>query len=117
MRAPLVRRILRRFEIYLGTLALIAFAVAWDTGQRPERQVTARLYVGVVRAYEAVLGPMLAPAVHCRFRPTCSQYSIEAVQRFGFFRGLVLTARRVVSCRPGVRPGTADPVPPLAGPH
>jgi hypothetical protein len=112
-----VRRILRRSETYLGALVLITLAVAWDTEQRPERQVTARLYVGAVRTYEAVLGPVLAPAVQCRFSPTCSQYSIEAVRRFGIRRGLVLTARRVLSCRPGVPPGTSDPVPPLTDLH
>ncbi|MBE3096418.1 MAG: membrane protein insertion efficiency factor YidD [Planctomycetes bacterium] len=49
--------------------------------------------------------------VQCRYRPTCSEYSIEAVGRFGIRRGLVLTARRVMSCRPPVPRGTFDPVP------
>jgi hypothetical protein len=111
-----LRRLLRRPETYVGALALIVIAVAWDTGRRPENQVTARLYVGTVRAYEAALRPVLAPAVRCRFRPSCSEYSIEAVRRFGIRRGLALTVRRVLSCRPGVPPGTTDPVPPLAKP-
>jgi putative membrane protein insertion efficiency factor len=113
----LVRRILRRSETYVGALTLIVLAVAWDTGRRPEDQVTARVYVGAVRAYEVVLGPLLAPAVQCRYHPTCSQYSLEAVRRFGIRRGLALTARRVLSCRPGVPPGTVDPVPPVNEPH
>jgi putative membrane protein insertion efficiency factor len=113
----LVPRILRRSELYVGALTLIVLAVAWDTGRRPENQVTARVYVGAVRTYEAVLGPRLTPAVQCRFHPTCSQYSIEAVRRFGIRRGLALTARRVLSCRPGVPPGTLDPVPPLNKPR
>ena len=106
-----VRQLLCRSELYIGALALFVAVVAWDTGRRPEAQVTARLYIGAVRAYEAALGPLLAASVTCRFRPTCSEYSVGAVRRFGIRRGLVLTARRVLSCRPGVRPGTYDPVP------
>ncbi|MBE3072322.1 MAG: membrane protein insertion efficiency factor YidD [Acidobacteria bacterium] len=49
--------------------------------------------------------------VQCRYRPTCSEYSVEAVRRFGIRRGLILTARRVLSCRPPVPRGTFDPVP------
>jgi hypothetical protein len=98
-------------------LALIVLAVAWDTGRRPESQVTATLYIGAVRAYEASLGPVMARAVQCRFRPTCSQYSIEAVRRFGIRKGLVLTVKRVSSCRPSVPAGTYDPVPPLSEPR
>lgn len=117
MNGRAVRRILGRAEIYVGALALIVLAVAWDTGRGPESQATAKLYISAVRTYEAVLGPALALAAQCRFRPTCSQYSIEAVRRFGIRRGLVLTAKRVLSCRPGVPPGTPDPVPPLDGPR
>ena len=116
MNGRAVRRGLRRPETYVGALALMLLAVAWDAGRSPERQVTARCYVCAVRAYETALGPVLAPAVQCRFQPTCSQYSIEAVRRFGILRGLVLTVRRVLSCRPGVLPGTHDPVPSAAGP-
>jgi hypothetical protein len=112
-----VRQLLRRSELYIGALALIVAAVAWDTGRRPEAQVTAKLYIGAVRAYEAAIGPLLAASVTCRFRPTCSEYSVEAVRRFGIRRGLVLTGRRVLSCRPGVRSGTYDPVPPPAAPR
>lgn len=109
-----VRRILRHPGLYVSALVLIVFAVAWDTGRRPGIQVTARLYVGAVRAYQVALGPVLKWAVQCRYRPTCSEYSVEAVQRFGIRRGLVLTIRRVLSCGPRVPPGTYDPVP-LAG--
>ena len=112
----MVRQLLRRSALYISALALVVAVVVWDTGRRPQAQVTAKLYIGAVRAYEAALGPLLAASVTCRFRPTCSEYSVEAVRRFGIRQGLVLTARRVLSCRPGVRPGTYDPVPPPATP-
>jgi putative membrane protein insertion efficiency factor len=93
-------------------VALVALAVIWDTGRAPEKQMTARAYVGAVRMYQATLRPVVARFAQCRYRPTCSQYSIEAVRRFGIRRGLVLTVKRVLSCRPPVPPGTYDPVPP-----
>jgi len=95
---------------------LVVVVVAWDIGRRPERQMMARLYVGGVQVYQGTLGPIVSRFVSCRYRPTCSDYSIQAVRRFGIRRGLVLTVRRVLSCRPPVPPGTLDPVPPAAGP-
>ncbi len=110
------RRILGHPGLYLGTLAVIVALVAWDAGRPPRTQATARLYVGAVRTYKAVLGPVMTRAVQCRYRPSCSDYSIEAVQRFGIGRGLALTVRRVLSCGPRVPPGTFDPVPAATGP-
>ena len=62
----------------------------------------------IIRAYQYLISPYLAPS--CRYTPTCSEYAIEAFQRFGFFRGLVLSVRRVVSCNPWHH-GGHDPVP------
>jgi uncharacterized protein len=49
----------------------------------------------------------------CRFVPSCSDYALQAVERFGARRGLLLTARRLARCRPG-GPFGLDPVPGLA---
>lgn len=105
------QRWLRRPAVYVCALAAVMLAVAWDSGRAPGNQVTARVYVAGVRAYQTALGPLMRRAVQCRFQPTCSEYSIEAVTRFGIRRGLILTARRVLSCRPPVPRGTPDPVP------
>jgi len=51
----------------------------------------------------------MAPS--CRFTPTCSQYAVEAVQRFGVFKGSRLAIRRLSSCHPW-HEGGYDPVPP-----
>jgi len=82
---------LRKFLKYPGTclaiLALLA-AVAWaDSFQSPDRQLTSRVYIAVVRGYQSVGSPLLAPYVQCRYRPTCSRYSIESVQRYGMGKG------------------------------
>lgn len=68
----------------------------------------ARAAVLVIRIYKVALSPLLPRA--CRFEPTCSEYTSEAIRRYGLVRGLGLAVRRLVRCRPGV-PCGIDPVP------
>ncbi len=68
-----------------------------------------RIVVFIIRLYQTLLSPYMAPS--CRYTPTCSQYSIEAVQRFGVLKGLWLSFRRIGSCHPWHQ-GGYDPVPP-----
>lgn len=63
----------------------------------------------LVRLYQMTLGPFLGG--HCRFYPTCSAYSIEALQTHGALRGSWLTIRRLLRCHPFGGHGI-DPVPP-----
>ncbi len=67
-----------------------------------------RLLVGLIRVYQGTLAAVLGG--HCRFQPTCSQYAIEALQAYGFFRGLWLAIKRVAKCHPW-HGGGMDPVP------
>lgn len=76
---------------------------------RPSSGLAARGLVRVVRGYQRRLSP-LKPVPTCRFVPTCSQYAIEAIERFGAVRGGWLAAWRVMRCNPLV-PGGFDPVP------
>ncbi|MBA1444610.1 MAG: membrane protein insertion efficiency factor YidD [Chromatiales bacterium] len=62
----------------------------------------------LVRAYQLVISPVLGN--HCRFYPTCSAYAVEALEKHGFFRGLILSLRRVSHCHPW-HEGGIDPVP------
>jgi len=62
----------------------------------------------VVRLYQMAISPILPP--RCRFTPTCSEYAIEAIERFGIIRGAWLALRRIGRCRPGGGWGY-DPVP------
>ena len=68
----------------------------------------ARLLVGLIRVYQGTLAAVLGG--HCRFQPTCSQYSIEALQTHGLCKGLWLAFKRVVKCHPW-HAGGLDPVP------
>jgi uncharacterized protein len=70
--------------------------------------VPRRLILALLRGYQRALSPALPPS--CRFHPSCSQYALEAVGRYGALRGVWLAARRLARCHP-FHPGGFDPVP------
>lgn len=61
----------------------------------------------LLRGYKWVLSPLLPPS--CRYVPSCSDYAMEAVDRYGVFRGSLMAMWRVLRCHPFVR-GGYDPV-------
>ena len=61
----------------------------------------------LIRGYQLAVSPLLPPA--CRFLPTCSCYSLEAVQKYGALRGGWLGIKRLSKCHP-FHPGGYDPV-------
>jgi hypothetical protein len=63
--------------------------------------------VAVLRAYQRWVSPAFGP--RCRYYPSCSEYAIQAVQRFGIVRGLVLAVWRLLRCNPFSH-GGFDPV-------
>ncbi len=67
----------------------------------------ARLAVLVVRVYRRCISPYLPPV--CRFRPTCSQYMIQAIEKKGLVVGVLKGLWRIVRCNP-LFPGGYDPV-------
>jgi hypothetical protein len=70
--------------------------------------VIGRFLVGCIRLYKRFLSPLLPPS--CRFTPSCSRYTVEAIQRHGALRGTLLGARRILRCNPFGK-GGHDPVP------
>ncbi|MET0397064.1 MAG: membrane protein insertion efficiency factor YidD [Longimicrobiaceae bacterium] len=68
----------------------------------------ARALISAIRFYQKGISP-LTPA-SCRFQPSCSQYGLEAVQRYGAARGSWLAVRRLARCHPFCK-GGYDPVP------
>jgi len=66
------------------------------------------LFLLPIRVYQYAISPFMAP--HCRYHPTCSEYTAEAITRYGALHGLGMGIRRVSRCHPWAE-GGYDPVP------
>jgi uncharacterized protein len=69
----------------------------------------ALLFLGIIKIYRLVLSPFVGYFVSCRHYPTCSQYGLDAVRKYGAFKGGYMTIKRVLKCNPFF-PGGYDPV-------
>tara|TARA_B100001057_G_scaffold332974_1_gene333486 strand:+ start:495 stop:740 length:246 start_codon:yes stop_codon:yes gene_type:complete len=54
--------------------------------------------IKLIRSYQVIISPLIGHS--CRYLPTCSEYSIEALKTFGFFKGLCICAKRILTCHP-----------------
>lgn len=67
-----------------------------------------RILISLIRFYQKYISSRTPPC--CRFYPTCSQYGVEALERFGALKGGLMTVWRILRCNP-FNPGGFDPVP------
>ncbi|HDQ46258.1 MAG TPA: membrane protein insertion efficiency factor YidD [bacterium] len=65
-------------------------------------------FIRPIRGYQKWISPLLPAS--CRFDPTCSEYLIQAIEKLGVMRGLIVGVRRIFKCHP-FHPGGYDPVP------
>lgn len=72
------------------------------------RSLVSKFLIGLIKLYQVTLSPWIGRA--CRYTPTCSNYGIEAIQKYGPIKGSWLTLKRVLSCNPWGGSGY-DPVP------
>jgi uncharacterized protein len=70
--------------------------------------ITKKLIITMLRAYKRWISPVLPPA--CRFFPTCSEYSAQAIEKHGIMTGIFLSFKRIFKCHP-FHDGGFDPVP------
>ena len=68
-----------------------------------------RFLLGCIRFYQRKISPCTKPC--CRFRPTCSTYAIQAIEKYGAAKGGYLALRRILRCHPFYKGGPYDPVP------
>ena len=73
-----------------------------------------KIFISLIRLYQYAISPFLPP--HCRYTPTCSAYAVEAIGRFGIFRGGWMALRRIGRCHPW-HEGGYDPVPGCCNKH
>jgi putative membrane protein insertion efficiency factor len=66
-----------------------------------------QILISLIRLYKYIISPLLP--VGCRFTPTCSEYSIDAINKYGTIRGFYLSLRRILRCHP-FHAGGYDPV-------
>lgn len=66
-----------------------------------------QIIIFLINCYQRYISPLSAPT--CRFYPSCSEYAVQAVKRYGPWRGLWLSLRRILKCHP-FHPGGYDPV-------
>ena len=78
------------------------------TDNEENRGLPARAGMSMIRFYQRGISPLLPPS--CRYTPTCSEYTLVAVQRYGLLRGSWLGMRRILRCHPFCA-GGHDPVP------
>ena len=68
-----------------------------------------KIFVGLIKFYRAYIS-VLKPAPTCKYIPTCSEYGIEAIEKYGVLKGGLLTIWRILRCNPFSK-GGYDPVP------
>ncbi len=68
-----------------------------------------RLLLALLRFYQTHISPAFPP--RCRFSPTCSQYAVEAIEKYGPWKGGWLAFRRLLRCQPFYKGDYFDPVP------
>ncbi|MDB9517400.1 membrane protein insertion efficiency factor YidD [Roseofilum reptotaenium CS-1145] len=73
-----------------------------------ETQLLKVIIIRAIQVYRRGISPLFPPS--CRFYPSCSEYALTAVERFGAMRGLQLAGARILRCNP-FHPGGYDPVP------
>ena len=71
-------------------------------------RILALPFIGLIRLYRIFISPLLGS--NCRHTPTCSEYGIIALKKYGVFKGTFLTAKRIIKCN-GLFKGGYDPVP------
>ena len=69
--------------------------------------IITHILIKFIKIYKYLISPLIGPS--CRYLPTCSEYSIEALKTYGFSKGLMLSFKRILSCHPWGNSGF-DPV-------
>ena len=78
--------------------------------KKQKNNLARHVAISMVRAYQVCISPFIGGRAACRFIPTCSEYTRQAIEKYGVARGTIMGMRRILRCRPGGGFGY-DPVP------
>lgn len=81
----------------------------WVKEDKPHRVKNEKIFIGLIKFYRKYLSPLKGHAT-CKYFPTCSQYAIEAIEKYGVLKGGLLAVWRILRCNPFSK-GGYDPVP------
>ena len=65
-------------------------------------------FIFLIKIYQNIISPLFPPT--CRYTPTCSEYAIQSLKKYGLFKGIYLSIKRIVNCHPWGGSGY-DPIP------
>lgn len=69
-----------------------------------------KILIGLVKFYRVAISPYKGN-IHCRFTPTCSMYTLMAIEKYGALKGTILALKRILKCHPFSKHSGYDPVP------
>ena len=72
------------------------------------RRFLKKFFICIIRFYQVCISPLFPPC--CRFYPTCSNYALQAIEKYGPVKGIYLSIKRILRCNPFSK-GGYDPVP------
>jgi len=61
-------------------------------------KIIANILISIIKIYKMVISPYLTPS--CRYLPTCSEYAMECLKRYGLVKGITKSSKRILSCHP-----------------
>lgn len=82
--------------------------MSWREVARRAGSFPKKAAIAAIRFYQSSISPLFPPS--CRYVPTCSEYAVIAIQRYGFAKGSWMAFKRILRCNPW-HPGGYDPVP------
>ena len=61
-------------------------------------KIITKIFINIIKGYKYLISPLIGNS--CRYLPTCSEYSIEALKNYGFLKGSYMSLKRIFSCHP-----------------
>ncbi len=108
---PPLRNWILRPEPWLAAVVVAGALLGADSMRAPQNQLSVRVFTAGVAGYHNYIQPFSGRFIRCRYNPTCSVYSVEAVRKYGIVKGGWMGVRRIARCQKSVTMGTNDPVP------